>query len=78
MNRRPHSHRKTGAAPPPAPAQELERTRELRAGRSASVNALSGVRAFRPPGQPPSRLLDARDSRSSQSGRSRAMPHGTV
>ncbi len=47
MTRRLISHRKTGAAPPPAPAQELERTRELRAGRSAGMNALSEIRAFR-------------------------------
>ncbi len=40
MNRRPISHRKTGAAPPPAPTQELERTRELLEDREARLSAI--------------------------------------
>ena len=40
MNRRPISHRKPGAAPPPAPTQELERTRELLEDREARLSAI--------------------------------------
>lgn len=40
MNRRPISHSKSGPAPPPAPAQELARTRELLEDREARLSAI--------------------------------------
>ena len=40
MNRRPISHRNTGAAPPPVSAQELARTRELLEDREARLSAI--------------------------------------
>ena len=40
MNRKPLSHRKSGPAPPPAPAHELARTRELLEDREARLSAI--------------------------------------